>query len=201
MGRPDRDRAPRVLAGRFRGRALLVPEGRVTRPVRALVRRSLFDSLQGEIAGSSWLDLFAGSGSFGIEALSRDAAHATFVESGREGIRCLRENLARLGLEPPRALLLPERLPDRLHGPRPEGAGPYDFVALDPPFPLMRDGEQRARLVAGLEAAGRLGWFRAGCELLWEEPADSADPIPAGFSLESRREHGVSRVRRMRFSG
>src|SRR5262249_23653143 len=124
LSRPDRDRAPRILAGRFRGRALLVPEGRVTRPVRALVRRSLFDSLQGEIAGSRWLDLFAGSGAFGIEALSRDAAHATFVESGREGVRCLRENLARLGLAPPRALLLVERLPDLLLRPAPEGAGP-----------------------------------------------------------------------------
>src|SRR5262249_35989460 len=138
---------------------------------------------------------------FGIEALSRDAAHATFVESGREGVRCLRENLARLGLAPPRALLLVERLPDLLLRPAPEGAGPFDFVALDPPFPLMRDRDLRGRLVGALEEAGRLGWFRPGGELLWEEPADVADPIPAGFALESRKDHGVSRVRRMRFSG
>jgi 16S rRNA (guanine966-N2)-methyltransferase len=201
VSRPDRDRAPRILAGRFRGRALLVPEGRVTRPVRALVRRSLFDSLQAEIAGSRWLDLFAGSGSFGIEALSRDAAHTTFVEAGREGIRCLRENLARLGLAPPQALLVTERLPDLLLRPPPAGAGSHDFVALDPPFPLMRDGNLRAQLVAALAAAGGLGWFAPGCELLWEEPVEVADPVPAGFVLESRRDHGVSRVRRMRFSG
>src|SRR5262247_3722461 len=101
MRRPDPDHAPRILAGRFRGRALLVPEGRVTRPVRALVRRSLFDSLQGELEEARWLDLFAGSGSFGLEALSRGAAHATFVEAGLEGVRCLRENLARFGLTEP----------------------------------------------------------------------------------------------------
>src|SRR5688572_11526808 len=70
MRRPDPERAPRILSGRFRGRALLVPEGLVTRPVRALVRRSLFDSLQRDVVGKHWLDLFAGSGSFGIEALS-----------------------------------------------------------------------------------------------------------------------------------
>ncbi len=199
MRRPDPDHAPRILAGRLRGRALLVPEGRVTRPVRALVRRSLFDSLQTELEGSRWLDLFAGSGSFGIEALSRGAVHATFVEAGPQGIRCLRENLARLDLHEPEATLSTGRLPELLMTP-PPAAAPFDFVALDPPFAMGRSGDDLARLVAGLAAGGRGGWFRSGALLLWEEPTDAAAPLPAGFIEEGRRDYGTtSRVRRLRF--
>lgn len=201
MRRPAPDHAPRILAGRFRGRALLVPQGRVTRPVRALVRRSLFDSLQPELEGAAWLDLYAGSGAFGLEALSRGAAHATFVESGPEGIRCLRETLARFGLAPPEALLLTARLPDLLLRPPPPQAGPFDFVSLDPPFAVMRDGDELRRLVTALGEAGRSGWFRPGCLLAWEEPADAADPVPEQFSVEATRPHGTSRVRRLRFRG
>jgi 16S rRNA (guanine966-N2)-methyltransferase len=201
MRRPDPERAPRILAGRFRGRALLVPEGRVTRPVRALVRRSLFDSLQQQVVGARWLDLFAGSGSFGIEALSRGAAHATFVEAGRDGIRCLRDNLERLGLAPPAAELLTGRLPELLHRPPPPGA-PFDFVSLDPPFALVRAGDTRALLLAALTAAGRAGWWRPGALLCFEEPADAPAPVPEGFVEERRQEHGAtSRLRRLRFAG
>ena len=78
MARPDH--SPRIQSGRFRGRRLRVPSGRSTRPARARLRQSLFDSLQAEVPGSHCLDLFAGSGSLGLEALSRGAGHATFVE-------------------------------------------------------------------------------------------------------------------------
>jgi len=201
MRRPDPDRAPRILAGRFRGRALLVPEGKVTRPVRALVRRSLFDSLQLELADSRWLDLFAGSGSFGLEALSRGASHATFIEAGREGLRCLRDNLGRLGLAPPEVDLVAASLPERLKLPPPTGA-PFDFIALDPPFPLVRDSAARAALHAGLTAAGRSGWFAPAALLCYEEPGDLAAELPDGFSEEARREHGItSRMRRLRWVG
>jgi 16S rRNA (guanine966-N2)-methyltransferase len=169
--------------------------------VRALVRRSLFDSLQTDLEGGAWLDLFAGSGSFGIEALSRGAAHATFVEAGREGIRCLRDTLGRLGLAPPEAVLLTARIPDLLMRPPPTGSGPFDFVSLDPPFAVMRDGDELRRLVSGLAEAGRQGWFRPGCLLAWEEPADAAEPVPEGFSVADLRGYGTSRVRRLRFGG
>jgi 16S rRNA (guanine966-N2)-methyltransferase len=201
MRRPDPERAPRILSGRFRGRALLVPEGLVTRPVRALVRRSLFDSLQRDVVGKRWLDLFAGSGSFGIEALSRGATHCTFVEAGREGIRCLRDNLERIGLVPPEAVLLTGRLPVLLHQPPPAGA-PFDFLSLDPPFEMVRTGDTRVLLMAGLTAAGRSGWWLPGALLCFEEPADAPAALPAGFVEEQRREHGeTSRMRRLRWKG
>jgi len=197
MRRPDPDYAPRILAGRFRGRALLVPSGRVTRPVRALVRRSIFDSLLMEFEGGRWLDLFAGSGSFGIEALSRGAAHATFVESGREGVRCLRENLAKLALRPEEATLLAAELPGVLLQPPP--AAPYDFISLDPPFVLSREGDHLKALVSALGAAGAAGWWSPDALLLWEEPSDAPAPVPVGFAEEQCRSYGTSRVRRLRF--
>jgi 16S rRNA (guanine966-N2)-methyltransferase len=197
MRRPDPARAPRILAGRLRGRALLVPAGRVTRPVRALVRRSIFDSLQDRIEGARWLDLFAGSGAFGIEALSRGAAHATFVEADGEGLRCLKENLARLKLAPPQAAVIAARLPDLLRD-SPPAPAPYEFISLDPPFAVSRTPSELARLVEALRGAGPLGWWRPGALLLWEEPSDAPAPLPGGFVEESVRLHGASRVRRLR---
>ena len=71
----------RILGGLFRNRALRAPKSAATRPSLALMRKSLFDSLQGELEGAYLLDLYAGSGSIGFEALSRGASHVTFVES------------------------------------------------------------------------------------------------------------------------
>jgi 16S rRNA (guanine966-N2)-methyltransferase len=189
-----------VLAGRFKGRALLVPEGLVTRPVRALVRRSIFDSLQGELEGARWLDLYAGSGSFGIEALSRGAMHATFVEAGARGVECLRANLEKLRLESDEAELLDARLPQLLTQPPPRGA-PFDVVSMDPPFAISRTGDDLRELLLALRGAGALGWWRDGALLLWEEPADAAAPEVPGFELVDRREYGTSRVRRFRARG
>ncbi len=164
------------------------------------MRRSIFDSLQGELEGARWLDLFAGSGAFGLEALSRGAAHATFVEAGAQVVRSLRENLARFALGADEAALLTATLPDLLLAPPPPAA-PYDFISLDPPFAVSRQGDSLRALVGALGAAGAAGWWRPGALLLWEEPSDAPAPAPAGFVEEERRDHGVSRVRRLRFRG
>jgi 16S rRNA (guanine966-N2)-methyltransferase len=86
----------RVIAGDLRGRKIVAPEGRTTRPTSDRVRESLFNLL-GEIPeGANVLDLFAGTGALGIEALSRGAGHATFVENDRVALSSLRESLAAL---------------------------------------------------------------------------------------------------------
>jgi 16S rRNA (guanine966-N2)-methyltransferase len=200
MARADGGHAPRIVAGRFRGRAIEVPRGRVTRPVRVLVRRSTFDRLTTEIESSKWLDLFAGAGSFGLEALSRGAAHATFVDSGREPLACLRRTLERFGLGPSETTILPSRLPELLLLPPPAPA-PFDFVALDPPFALSRNAGELWRLVEALAVAGRRGWFGTGARLLWEEPSRAPAPLPAGFEPVATHEHGTSRVRWLRWQG
>ncbi len=83
----------RVIAGRARSLKLKTPEGLDTRPTTDRIKETLFNMIQGEIPGCIFIDLFAGSGGIGIEALSRGAAHAYFVENGKEAISCIQDNL------------------------------------------------------------------------------------------------------------
>lgn len=89
----------RILGGEFRNRLLKTPKGQQTRPTLAVMRKAVFDILQSKIQGAFFLDLFAGSGAMGLEALSWGAAHATFVESNRDAIRCIEENIHTLQVE------------------------------------------------------------------------------------------------------
>ncbi len=84
----------RVIAGRARSLRLKTPEGLDTRPTTDRIKETLFNIIQGEIPGCVFVDLFAGSGGIGIEALSRGASHAYFVENAREAISCIQENIA-----------------------------------------------------------------------------------------------------------
>ena len=124
----------RVIAGEARGRKLSAPPGLATRPTLARVRESMFSrlSVRVEFDGLRVLDLFAGTGSLGIEALSRGAAHVTFVESARAAITALRRNLAALGFSG-RARVLQSDVLRALEKLSEEGAQ-FDLVLLDPPY-------------------------------------------------------------------
>ncbi len=134
------------MAGEFRGRRLSAPAGRVTRPTADRVREAIF-SLVGPVDGMSVLDLFAGSGALGLEALSRGAASATLVDRSPRAAACLRSNVAALGVEDRarvvvrdwRAALAAERAAGRT----------YDLVVLDPPYTLL--GRIAGRLGPALE--------------------------------------------------
>jgi len=119
----------RVIAGRLRGRTLVAPAGRRTRPTADRVRESLFNLLGPVPEGAIVLDLFAGSGALGIEALSRGAGHATFVEDQADALRALRENLASLGLSEASVV----RRADA-SGERAFTGGPFDLIFADPPY-------------------------------------------------------------------
>ena len=88
-----------IIGGSLRSRALKSPKGDKTRPTTAIVRKAVFDMLAPEIEGARFLDLFAGSGAMGIEALSRGALHSTLIENGKEALSCIRDNLTTLKLE------------------------------------------------------------------------------------------------------
>jgi 16S rRNA (guanine966-N2)-methyltransferase len=124
----------RVIAGDARGRKLSAPRGLATRPTLARVRESMFSrlSVRLDFDGLRVLDLFAGTGSLGIEALSRGAAHVTFVESARAAITALRRNLAALGFAA-RARVLKSDVLRGLEILAGEG-GSFDLVLLDPPY-------------------------------------------------------------------
>src|ERR1051325_10515280 len=89
----------RIIAGEFRGRKLLPPQGDATRPITDRVKQSLFDILTPHIEGARVYDLFAGTGSMGLESLSRGATHVAFFESDRSAIERLKKNIATLKLE------------------------------------------------------------------------------------------------------
>jgi 16S rRNA (guanine966-N2)-methyltransferase len=119
----------RIVGGNLGGRVLRAPKGAATRPTSEKVREAMF-AIIGPVEGDRVLDLFAGSGALGIEALSRGAAHATFVETARPALAAIRGNLAALGLEdraaviPGDAVAVAGRVP----------AAPWRVVFVDPPY-------------------------------------------------------------------
>lgn len=122
----------KILSGIYKNRQLKTPKGDRTRPTSSKIRGSVFDILQGEIEGARFLDLFAGSGGMGIEALSRGAKSAVFVEKDRNATSCIRENLSALGAEaklyPIDALAAVKKL---------QKLGEvFDLIYVDPPYAL-----------------------------------------------------------------
>lgn len=120
----------RIVAGSWGGRRLQAPPGRQTRPTTDRVREAWMSAVQGEIDGARVLDLFAGSGALGLEALSRGAARATFVENAPAALRALRANLASLGAEA-RATVVRS---DALRYAAGLEAGAFDLAFADPPY-------------------------------------------------------------------
>ena len=134
----------RVVAGSARGRRLIAPDGDHTRPTADRVREATFNSLSslGAVEGARVLDAFAGSGALGIEALSRGAAHCTFVENDRRALAALRENLATLGFGDHAQVVIGDGVLVLA------GADPFDLVLLDPPYGL----DDWAALLDGVHA-------------------------------------------------
>ena len=125
----------RIIAGQARGRRLVVPRGELTRPTADRAREGLFASLQSlvDVEGARVLDLYAGSGAIGLEALSRGAAEVTFVEDDPAACKAISANIEVVGL--PGAVLVQDRVEDFLAG----LAAPYDVVVLDPPYAVDVD--------------------------------------------------------------
>lgn len=172
----------RVIAGRLGGRSLSAPRGLSTRPTSDRVREALF-SILGDIAGAVVLDLYAGTGALGIEALSRGALRAVFVESARPALAVLRQNLADLGLMGAATVLaLPvERARDRILA-----EGPFDLVLADPPYALVAEA---AASLARLAAAGPRFLKPAGSIVL-EHAGRDAPPEVDGLVRAGARSYG-----------
>lgn len=158
-------RGLRIIAGERRGMRLMTPRGKdVTRPITDRVKENLFNILQPVVPGSTVLDLFAGSGALGLEALSRGADWATFVEQDRHVAEVLQQNVTHLGYDlssrvitgsalRPRPVLRDAGLRDR-----PEPLT-FNVVFLDPPYPMLADellSERIATAMADLDTMGAL---------------------------------------------
>jgi 16S rRNA (guanine966-N2)-methyltransferase len=177
----------RIVGGEFRGRALAAPSGAGIRPTSDRLRQTLFDMLahgyRDPVAGGRVLDLFAGTGALGIEALSRGAAHALFVEDGVEGRGLIRRNIEALGLTGRSRVF--RRDATRL-GPAGTVA-PFDVALADPPY-------GKALGEAALAAALAGGWLVPEGLAVLEEDARSEVAALAGFRELERRRIGDSQL-------
>lgn len=172
----------RVIAGIAKGRRLRAPEGGGTRPMMDRVREALFSSLGTRVGGAEVLDLFAGSGSIGLEALSRGASRAVFVERGRPALRALRANLEAVGLGGEvvagDAAGFVAATPDR-----------FDLVFVDPPYDLPLASVEEV-LVA---ARARL---RPGGVVVVHRRAETGVPRAPGLVIVDRRRYGDTEITR-----
>lgn len=177
----------RIIAGRAGGRRLVVPPGTLTRPTSERAREGLFstlESLRGPLAGGRVLDLYAGSGALGLEALSRGAGAATFVESGARALAALRANVAALGL--PGAEVVADRVERWVR--RAAAGPPYDVVLADPPYPLA--AERLADLLVELAGCSRLGTPASGLAVIERATRDPAFGWPPGWTALRTRRYG-----------
>ena len=138
--------AMRVIAGEFRSRTLEAPPGLATRPTSDRLRETLFNVLAPRIKGARFLDLYAGSGAVGIEALSRGAAEAVLVEKAPAALRVLRANLQRLGIAQG-ASVVASGVAVFLE--RERNAPPFDVVFLDPPYEKEREYASTLAMLGG----------------------------------------------------
>jgi 16S rRNA (guanine966-N2)-methyltransferase len=183
----------RIIGGDFRGRALASvgkgDTGGHLRPTTDRVRESLFNVLQSgrfddPVTGARVLDLFAGTGALGLEALSRGAVHVSFVDDGQKSTTLIRKNIALCRAQEETRLI---RRDARKLGPCPSAA--FDLVFLDPPYGKAL-GEK------ALDAALSGGWIAPAALIVWEE--NTAIAAPPGLTTLDNRQYGDTRISLLR---
>ena len=177
----------RIIAGEWRGRRLVAPDGRLTRPTADRTRETLFSMLAsrlGSFEGLRVADLYAGSGALGLEALSRGASHATFVEIDRAALKAIAANVmafgaaGRISTRATSATALP-------------AADPFDLILADPPY-------EPGSGTAAAEAVAKASWLAPGGWMAVEtHKGDSATP-PKGWEVVAERDVGRARLTLLR---
>ncbi|MFL6748393.1 MAG: 16S rRNA (guanine(966)-N(2))-methyltransferase RsmD [Sphingomicrobium sp.] len=177
----------RIIAGEWRGRKLVAPAGQSTRPTADRTRETLFSMLAsrlGSFHGLRVADLYAGSGALGLEALSRGASHATFVEHDRMALNAIESNLAaleavdRTAIRAMSAAVLP-------------AVDPFDLVFADPPY-APGSGTASAGAVKGA------GWLAEGGWMAIETQKGDAVAPPDGWEVDAERDIGRARLTLLR---
>lgn len=177
----------RVIAGEWRGRKLVAPAGQQTRPTADRTRETLFSMLASRIGSFEGLrvaDLYAGSGALGLEALSRGAVHATFIETDRAAIKAIEANVtafgagSRVSVRPMSGAALPAN-------------EPFDLVFADPPY-LTGSGTAVASTVA------KAGWLAPGGWMAVETQRGDAVAPPEGWDIDAERDVGRARLTLLR---
>lgn len=190
----------RIVSGEFRGKALIAPKGEATRPTSDRARQAVFNILEHApwspgIRDARVIDLFAGSGALGFEALSRGAAFCLFVETDEAARGAIRENVD--ALSPNGGLFGRTRVHRRdatQLGVRPGADGPaFDLAFLDPPYAKGLGEIALAKLAEG-------GWLAPGAVVVFERGVGEAPLDVAGYEPLDARDYGAARVHFLRFA-
>ncbi|RYJ00287.1 MAG: 16S rRNA (guanine(966)-N(2))-methyltransferase RsmD [Acetobacteraceae bacterium] len=175
----------RIVAGKFRGKALLSPSDESVRPTSDRAREAMFNILASRIGvhldGLKVLDLFAGTGALGLEALSRGAQSAVFVDTGAEARGLIRDNIEAFGVAGIAKLLRRDATALGLAG----TMGPFDLVFLDPPY-------NRGLGELALASLSDGNWLNPDATIVLEEASEAELALPEGFILDDRREYGAA---------
>jgi 16S rRNA (guanine966-N2)-methyltransferase len=180
----------RIVSGRFRGRALQAPPGEGTRPTSDRARQAVFNILEHApwspgVSGRRVIDLFAGSGALGLEALSRGAEFCLFVETGEAARGAIRDNIEAFALY---GCTRVHRRDATDLGPRPASAGaPFDLAFLDPPYRQGLGEKTLAQLAAH-------GWLAPDAVAVFERAADEPKLALSGWDELDTRDYGAARV-------
>lgn len=180
----------RIVAGSLKGRSIVAPEGQGTRPTSDRARQAIFNVLEhaswaGALEGARVIDLYAGSGALGYEAISRGAAFALFVETDDEARGAIRENADAWGLMG-RTRVHRRSATDL--GVRPGSAGEaFDLAFLDPPYRKGLGEQTLARLLEG-------NWLKPGATVVFERGSDEPEIETPGYERLDARDYGAARV-------
>jgi 16S rRNA (guanine966-N2)-methyltransferase len=179
----------RIITGSARGRRLDAPEGRGTRPILDAQKEMIFNVLRERGAPDAVIDLFAGSGGLGLEALSRGAGFALFVERDPEALACLRSNIERCGFSEVSKVAPVDVFRVSLS----DGSRPAGLVFLDPPFPCFQ--RERGRLEALLRKIEAAPAVAPGATIVLRMPEDAHEvQMPHGLVEVDRRDGGRSDI-------
>ena len=188
----------RIVGGSLKGRRLVAPKGEGTRPTSDRVREALMSSLVNrlgaDLGGGVALDMFAGSGALGLEALSRGVSRAVLVEKDKGALRSIAENVAALRVEDRVKVIDGDALGSA--SARIAAAGPYTLLFCDPPYRI-----DQKRVAQRLIALGQAGAIAEGAALAWEHGAGGAVPEPDGFAQERTYRYGDTAITLLRYYG
>ncbi len=183
----------RIITGTARGKRLVTLEGDATRPTSERVKEAAFSSIQFEIEGRRVLDLFAGSGQMGLEAMSRGASAATFIDSSAEAMTVVKENATRTGFFPACHYLISD-----YRSYLRKAREPFDLIFIDPPYALRCVSDALARILEhGVAAPGCL----IVCESGEEDIFGGDDVLRARFEVVKAARYSISYITILRYPG